>query len=108
MLDITGVTAPRVPVQPVAALTLFLLLGAIECVWKKPVPSGRRAALLLLVLSIHTLLFSLMRADPVQPLLGIRLDVWTSILFILVTGILLLCTFDVKSRKNQVEKEITA
>lgn len=105
MLDITGVTAPRVPVQPVAALTLLLLLGAIEWVWKKPVLANRRAAVLLLVLSIHTLLFSLMRADPVQPLLGIRLDVWTSILFILVAGILLLCTFDVKSRKSQVEKE---
>ena len=87
MLDISGVTAPRVPVQPAAAFTILLLLGAIEWIWKKPSPAGRRMALLMLVLSIHTLLFSIMRADPVQPILGIRLDVWASILFILVSRI---------------------
>jgi prolipoprotein diacylglyceryltransferase len=108
MLDISGVTTPRVPVQPAAALTILMLLGAMEWVWKKPAPAGRRMAVLLLVLSVHTLLFSLMRTDPVQPFFGIRLDVWISILLIFVSGILLACTFEVKSRKSQMEKDLTA
>ena len=106
MLDITGVTAPRVPVQPAAAFTLLLILGATEWLWQKPVPTGRRMGILMLVLSVHTLLFSLLRADPVQPLLGIRLDVWASILFVIVAGTLVGCSFEVKSRKTQPQEEI--
>lgn len=105
MLDLSGVSAPRVPLQPAAALSLLLLLGSIEWAWRKPAPAGRRMGVLLFVLSVHSLLFSLMRADPVQPLFGVRLDVWASILLVVISGILLASTFAVKSKKDQVEKE---
>jgi prolipoprotein diacylglyceryltransferase len=106
ILDITGVILPRVPVQPAAALTLFLILGAIEWRLKKQLPAGRSMGILLLAAGVHTFLFSLMRDDPVQTLLGIRLDTWASILFTLMAAILIAFTFDVKSRKNKIQKEI--
>lgn len=105
MLDINSVSLPRVPVQPAAALTLPLILGAIEWRLKRQLPAGRRMGILLLVTAVHALLFTLMRDDPVQPLLGIRLDVWASILFTLITVMLVSFTFEVKSRKNLEQKE---
>ncbi len=105
MLDINGVSLPRVPVQPAAALTLFLILGTIEWRMKKQLPKGRRMGILLLTTAVHTLVFSLMRDDPVQPILGIRLDVWASILFIFIAAILLVFTFEVKSRKIKIHKD---
>ena len=108
MLDNTGVIALRVPLQPVAACTLLLILCAIEWRWRKPVPKGRRMGVLMVVLSVHTLLFSLLRADPVQAFLGIRMDVWASILFAITAVVLLGFTFEVKSKKTQIQEEITA
>jgi prolipoprotein diacylglyceryltransferase len=105
ILDINGVTLPRVPVQPAAALTLLLILGAFERGVKKQLPVGRRMGILLLATGVHTLLFSLVRDDPVKPVFGIRLDVWASILLILVAAILIAFTFEVKSRKSKTQKE---
>jgi prolipoprotein diacylglyceryltransferase len=105
MLDSNGVTLPRVPVQPVAAFTLLLTLGTIEWKLQKQLPAGRRMGILLLVAGAHTLLFSLMRNDPIQPVLGVRLDVGVSILFILVGALLTVFTFAVKSKKNLELKE---
>lgn len=102
MLDITGVTAQRVPVQPAAALTLLVLLGGIELGWRKPSAPGRRMGVILLALSIHTLLFSFMRADPIQPWLGLRLDVWVAILFVTIAILLLVTTFVVQSKKATI------
>ena len=106
MLDINGATLPRVPVQPVAALTVLLILGAIEWRMKKHLPRGRRMGILLLATAVHTLLFSLMRDDPVQRVLGVRLDVWTSIFFIFIAAIFIAFTFEVKSRQNKTQKEV--
>lgn len=105
MLDINGVSLPRVPVQPAAALTLFLILGTIEWRMKKQLPKGRRMGILLLATAAYTLVFSLMRDDPVQPILGIRLDIWASILFILAAVSLLVFTFEVKSMKIKIQKD---
>lgn len=102
MLDITGVTAQRVPVQPAAALILLLLFGGIELAWRKNVTPGRRMGVLLLALSIHTLLFSFMRADPIQSWLGLRLDVWASILFVTIAILFLVTTFVVQSKKATI------
>ena len=102
MLDISGVIAQRVPVQPAAALTLLLLLGGIELAWRKPAAPGRRMGVLLLVLSIHTLLFSFMRTDPIQPWLRLRLDVWAAILFLTIAILLLVATFVVQSKKATI------
>ena len=61
--------------------------------------------ILLLTTAVHTLVFSLMRDDPVQPILGIRLDIWASILFILAAVSLLVFTFEVKSMKIKIQKD---
>lgn len=107
MLDINGVTLPRVPVQPVAAFTLLLILGSFEWRLKKQLPAGRRMGILLLATEVHTLLFSLMRNDPVQPVLGVRLDVWVSILISIFAVVLTAFTFAVKSKENLDLKETT-
>lgn len=106
MLDTNGVSLPRVPVQPVAALTLLLTLGAIEWWLKNQLPVGRRLGILLLITGVHTLLFSLLRDDPIQPVFGIRLDVWASMLVILMAALLTGFTFAVKSKKINPQKEI--
>jgi len=102
MLDDMGVTAPRLPLQPAAALTILLLFVILEWGWRRPAIAGRRAAVLLLALSIHTLLFTFMRADALQKWLGLRLDVWASFALILVGAGLLLGTFAVKSKKSLI------
>ena len=107
MLDVTGVTAPRFPLQLLAAVTLILALGALEWRWKKPAAPGRRMGILLLALSLHTLLFSFLRADPAQPFLGLRIDVWASLFLIILSASLVASTFDVKSREISAEKEPT-
>jgi prolipoprotein diacylglyceryltransferase len=101
MLDITGVIANRVPVQPAAALTLLLLLGGAEWMWKKKLKSGRRMVLLLIFLSGHTLVFSLMRVDPIFHWLGLRLDIWVCLFMILITSLLFVLTFAVKSKAGK-------
>jgi len=104
-LDVTGVSLPRVPVQLAASLSALVIIGGIEWRLRKNLPSGRRAGFLFLVAGVHTLVFSFLRDDPIQPIMGVRLDVWVSILFVLATGILLAFTFEVKSRKIKVQKE---
>jgi prolipoprotein diacylglyceryltransferase len=105
MLDISRVIEPRVPVQPVAALTLLLLLGGIEWLWKKPTAPGRRMSILFLAISMHAFLFSIMRADPIQKWLGLRLDAWAALFFILIGMLLFGLTFDVKSKKTIMLKD---
>ena len=101
MLDITGVVANRVPVQPAAALTLLLLLGGVEWLGKKKVKAGRRMALMLLLLLGHTLVFSLMRTDPILQWLGLRLDIWVCLLLIFIASLLFVLTFAVKSKAGK-------
>ena len=105
MLDITGVTANRVPVQPAAALTLLLLLGGLELWWKKKLKAGRRMFLLILLLAGHTLVFSFMRSDPIFHWLGLRLDIWACLFMILITLLLFVLTFAVKSKAGKTPLE---
>ena len=97
-LDLTGVIANRVPVQPAAALTLLLLLGGAEWLGKEKFNNGRRAGLLFLFLSVHTLVFSFIRADPILHWLGLRLDIWVCLFMILIALLLFVFTFAVKSK----------
>jgi prolipoprotein diacylglyceryltransferase len=106
MLDITGVVANRVPMQPAAALTLILLLGGGEWLRKKKLNTSRRTVLLLLLLSAHTLVFTLMRADPILHWLGLRLDIWVCLFMMLLTSLLLVLTFAVKSKKDILQKKM--
>jgi prolipoprotein diacylglyceryltransferase len=101
MLDITGVTASRVPVQPAAVLTLLLLLGGVEWLCMKKIKGGRRAGLRLLLLATHTLVFSFMRADPIFQWLGLRLDIWGCLIIIFVTLLWFVLSFAVKSKSHK-------
>jgi prolipoprotein diacylglyceryltransferase len=82
LMDESGVMALRVPVQPAGAISLIILLGFTEYFLKTPRQAGLKAGMIGMVFSIHTLLFSLMRVDPVLRLLGQRLDTWVSVLFL--------------------------
>lgn len=106
MLDIMGVTANRIPVQPAAALTLLLLIGVLEWRWKKKLKAGMRMVFLILLLLGHTLVFSFMRADPILHWLGLRLDIWACLFIILLTFLLLVFTFAVKSKVGKTPLEI--
>jgi len=99
-LDITGVTANRVPVQPAAVLTLLLLIGGVEWLWKKKTKAGGRAALLLVLLAVHTLVFSFMRVDPIFHWLGLRLDIWGCFIIIFGTLLWFVLSFAVKSKPH--------
>lgn len=101
VLDITGVTASRVPVQPAAALTLLLLLGGVEWLYKKKIKGGRRAGLLLLLLATHTLVFSFMRVDPIFHWQGLRLDIWGCFIIIFITLLWFVLSFAVKSKPHK-------
>ncbi len=101
MLDITGITANRVPVQPAAALSLLLLLGGVEWLYRKEFKSGRRMALLLLLFLVHTLVFSFMRTDPIIHWLGLRLDIWACLLVMFVTLFWFVLSFAVKSKADK-------
>lgn len=105
MLDDMGVVAPRVPLQPAAALTVLLVFAILEWHWRRPAVAGHKAAVLLVALGIHTLLFTLLRADVLQKWLGLRLDVWASIVTILAGAGLLIGTFAVKSKKSLAQDE---
>ena len=96
--DESGVTALRVPVQPAAALSLILFLSMAELFLEKKKTPGLKAGITSLVFSLHSLLFSLMRADPVQEILNLRLDTWASILLILASVVFLLLSSRTKSR----------
>lgn len=92
MLDETGVTSLRVPVQPVAAFSLFIFLLLVE----KFARNKRHGILFAssgLVFSLHSLLFSFLRADPIQYFFSLRLDtllsMFTSFGFLILLGFLI-------------------
>lgn len=100
MLDETGVTSLRVPLQPAAAVSLIIFLLLIDHLTRhqtQGIPFTARC----LVFSVHTLLFSFMRADPMQILWNLRLDtvllILSSIVFAIVLAILL-------QRKTKTDK----
>jgi hypothetical protein len=91
-------TALRVPVQPVALISLLLVLGLIEWLLRLIKKDGLKAAVSFLVLSLHSLLFSFMRYDSVQRLYGLRLDSWAAIIFSAATCLFLMIVLIKKKR----------
>lgn len=72
-LDETGLSSLRVPLQPMAAISLFVIIYILEL--KIPhLNNGILFAGTGLGISLHSLLFSFFRADPVQAVFGLRLD----------------------------------
>ncbi|PKN95692.1 MAG: hypothetical protein CVU42_06830 [Chloroflexi bacterium HGW-Chloroflexi-4] len=96
--DESGLTALRVPVQPVALISLLLVLGLIEWLLRLIKKDGLKAAVSFLVLSLHSLLFSFMRYDSVQRLYGLRLDSWAAIIFSAATCLFLMIVLIKKKR----------
>lgn len=99
--DEYGLAALRVPVQPAAVLTLLALLIACEWLTRNNKRAGFKAACCGIVLSIHSLLFSLMRYDSVQTLFGLRLDSWAAIIFVLLSILFLVLLNAPKKPKNE-------
>jgi prolipoprotein diacylglyceryltransferase len=87
--DESGLTALRVPVQPAAVISLLVVLGLIEWLMRQIQKEGLKAGVSFFVLSLHSLLFSFMRYDSVQSLLGLRLDTWAAIFFSIISSLFL-------------------
>ena len=110
-MDEAGISSLRVPLQPLAVITLIVTFLLVERLTGKSHP-GILFAADGLALSIHTLLFSLLRADPVQRLYNIRLDVFLSIPFALIFFILWVSLLPGSQRKRykmvgyEPEKEV--
>lgn len=85
-LDESGLPILRLPLQPLAALTLLAFGAWLESVPEKRLAAPKRAALVSTVLAVNLLLGSLMRADVAFPAwLGLRVDVWAAGLFTLAS-----------------------
>ena len=101
--DESGIIISRFPLQIVAGISLLASLLLVEKLTRKK-RAGIRFAFIGSILSVHTAVFSMLRADPVAPLWGERSDTWLSILFsvlFIVLGILLMLT---KENRAKIEK----
>ena len=70
---------PRFPLQWIAAASLFLIYYILESRFSTARPGGK-AALIWLIFSLHTLLFSFLRADLRPEWLGLPWDIWFAIM----------------------------
>jgi prolipoprotein diacylglyceryltransferase len=101
--DESGLTALRVPVQPAAVVSLLLVLGLIEWLIRNTQKNGLKAGVIFFVLSLHSLVFSFMRYDSVQRLLGLRLDSWAAIFFSVFTFLFFAIVFIKKNKITLTE-----
>jgi prolipoprotein diacylglyceryltransferase len=83
MIDESGMAVLRTPLQPLGAISLLVFMGFTELVLLQNQTVGWKGILACLVFSADMLLFSFLRADPVQRWLGLRPDSWAAILFTL-------------------------
>jgi phosphatidylglycerol:prolipoprotein diacylglycerol transferase len=91
-MDETGQWASRFPLQWVAAVTLFLVYFG----WEQRFPSkrtGQRSAITWLIFMVHTLLFSIFRADLRPGWQGLSWDIWFAILYLVAALICFLIAF---------------
>jgi phosphatidylglycerol---prolipoprotein diacylglyceryl transferase len=91
--DESGLVSMRIPVQPLAALTLVVFFWWLEMrAFPREYP-GRFASLAWFGLSLNLLFFSFLRADPIPLWSGLRPDVWAAILLFLLSLGAILFTF---------------
>lgn len=105
--DESGLTALRVPVQPVAVVSLLVVLGLIEWLIRHTKRDGLKAAVSFFVLSLHSLVFSFMRYDSVQNLFGMRLDSWAAI-FLTALSCVFMVIMLLKKQTSISTKEIVS
>ena len=90
MTDESGMQTLRLPLQPLAAVSLIFLMGTAELLLRNASRPGLKAGMIGLVFSLHALLISIFRVDPVQHWLSYRLDSWAALLFCLVMLVFLI------------------
>ncbi len=91
-LDESGQSMLRVPIQPAAILSLLVLVLVVEFLVRKTPKPGLPSAVVGVAFFAHTLLFSLMRADPTRLIYGLRWETWSAILFLALSISILLFT----------------
>jgi hypothetical protein len=102
--DDSGLTAFRIPVQPAAVISLILLLGISEWLVRRSEKPGLQTGVMISILSMHTLLFSLMRVDLGQHFFDLRLDTWAAIF--LFTASLVFLIIVLSRTKTKVVPEL--
>jgi prolipoprotein diacylglyceryltransferase len=90
---------PRFPLQWVAATSLFLLYILLEPRFPKN-KTGSQAALIWLIFSIHTLIFSFLRADQRPEYSGIYWDIWFGFMCLLWAIVFLWLVFGRKTKEK--------
>lgn len=91
-IDETGLLASRFPLQWTAAVTLFLIYFSWEHRFPKQ-RTGQRAAITWFIFMIHTLIFSIFRADLRPGWQGVSWDIWFAILYLITALICILIAF---------------
>ena len=102
-IDETGMWASRIPLQWLAAISLFLIYFSFEHHFPRR-RNGQTAALTWLILMVHTLIFSFLRADLRPGWQGLSWDIWATILYLIIALIAFLIVFFPK--KSDDEKPI--
>jgi prolipoprotein diacylglyceryltransferase len=86
-LDETGAMVLRFPVQPLAAISLIAYYGLLEYKIPRRIPTGAYSSLCGLGLAANLFLFSLIMVDT-QPLwMGLHMDSWSALLFLVLCSI---------------------
>ncbi|PKO14952.1 MAG: hypothetical protein CVU39_12815 [Chloroflexi bacterium HGW-Chloroflexi-10] len=91
-LDESGAVLHRMPLQWLAALSLLVLYFGLENHFPERRP-GQPAALTWLVFSVHTFLFSWLRADLRSEWMGLTWDLWAALVCVLLALVFCLVTF---------------
>lgn len=103
IIDETGLSSLRVPLQPIASITLFIVISIVE---RKTgnMGYGFMFGWVGLTLSLHTLVFSWLRADAVQILFGLRLDVWLALLSTAGFAIFIIILYKKTAKEDKMKR----
>jgi phosphatidylglycerol:prolipoprotein diacylglycerol transferase len=84
--DEWGMTATRVPVQLIGALSTLAMVWLLEWATKRFPTCGLSALIGLFGLSTEMFLLSFLRADPTPILNGLRLDAWGALVLMVLSA----------------------
>lgn len=104
MQDESGVFSLRVPLQPVAALSLIVLIILVERLARGKA-EGFLYSSMGTVFSLHCLLFSFLRADPSLTFLRLRLDTLLSMISSIIFVILVIIHLRRGSKKDKIKEQ---
>ncbi len=102
--DESGSISLRMPLQPMASITLYVILYIIE--WQtRHAGSGLIFTWIGLGLSLHIFMFSFLRSDPIQTLFGWRLDSWLALFSAISFTVLLVILYKWISKKDKMNRK---